>query len=84
MKRIKFLTFLLTLALFVSAGQLFAQDPPLPPDDPSLGGDHKPVGDLPAGQSGGGAPIGSGTAVLLLTAVGYGIRKVHLAKSSKK
>jgi len=82
MKRIKFLSFLLALALFFSAGQLFSQEPPpLPPDDPSLGGDHKPVGDLPAGQS--AAPIGSGTAILLMTALGYGIRKVVISRKKE-
>ncbi len=43
----------------------FSQGPPNPPGDPSVGG----------GPIGGSAPLGGGTEMLLILAVGYGLKK---------
>lgn len=59
---------LLLLAMIILASlQLSAQGPPPPPDDPSSGGEIV----------GGGAPIGSGIAILLSLGAAYGGRKVY-------
>jgi hypothetical protein len=60
------LIYSILLVLFLICFQAgFAQGPPNPPGDPSLGG----------GPIGGSAPLGGGTEMLLLLAVGYGLKK---------
>jgi len=55
---------------------LQAQDPPPPPNDPSMNGTNGPVG-------GGSAPIGSGLGILLGLGLVYGATKV-IRKNSEK
>ena len=55
---------------------LQAQDPPPPPNDPSMNGTNGPV-------DGGGAPIGSGLGILLGLGLVYGATKV-IRKNSEK
>lgn len=50
---------------------LLAQDPP-PPPNPTGGNTGNPLG--------GGAPVGSGLAILLALGAGYGIRKIYKMK----
>jgi hypothetical protein len=65
----KIFLILLTLTLAFSSNHLLADGgPPPPPGDPS-------TGDGPVG--GGGAPIGSGIAILLTLGAAYGGRKVY-------
>ena len=59
----------ITAILMISGFSLLAQAPPPPPNDPSNGGTGGPVG--------GGAPIGSGIAILLALGAGYGAKKVY-------
>lgn len=54
--------------LMIGVMTLLSQDPPPPPDNPSNGGN---------GPVGGGAPIGSGIAILLALGAGYGAKKVY-------
>ena len=63
--KIKFITFLLLRLFLISFKIGFSQGPPNPPGDPSLGG----------GPIGGSAALGGGTEMLLLLAVGYGLKK---------
>ena len=53
-----------------------AQDPPPPPNDPSMNGTNGAVG-------GGSAPIGSGLGILLGLGLAYGATKV-IRKNSEK
>ena len=53
-----------------------AQDPPPPPNDPSMNGTNGVVG-------GGSAPIGSGLGILLGLGLAYGATKV-ISKNSEK
>lgn len=69
----KILTF--TAILIISGFTLFAQAPPTPPSSANEGGDG-PVG-------GGGAPIGSGIAILLALGAGYGSKKIYNIKKQK-
>jgi len=69
MKRIIKITFI-AAAIAISAG-LYAQTPP-PPNNEN--GAPTPENNTPVG---GGAPIGSGLAVLLLASAAYGSRKVY-------
>ncbi|MDA3943816.1 MAG: hypothetical protein PF694_09805 [Bacteroidetes bacterium] len=66
---------ILILAIIIFAStQLIAQGPPPPPGDPSAGGEIV----------GGGAPIGSGIALLLGLGAAYGGRKVYQYWKSQK
>jgi len=63
----KILTFSILLVFFSLATCIVvAQDPPPPPAQHGDGGNTPP---------GGGAPVGSGTVVLSLIALGYGTKK---------
>ncbi len=71
-KIIKFsLALLFTFGSFV----LLAQGPPPPPGDP-----HGGNNDIP----GGGAPVGSGLAIILTLGAAYGVRKVYLHFKEEK
>jgi hypothetical protein len=78
MNFLKIKTWIAALVFFFVSTVSFAQappeGPPTPPDDPSIGGNHLPVGMTPA-TSGGGAPIGPGAGMLLLMGAGYGAMK---------
>jgi len=67
---------LLTVFIAISSFALLAQAPPPPPTDANEGG-QGPVG-------GGGAPIGSGIALLISLAAGYGAKKVFTGMNSDK
>lgn len=71
MKKIKniFLPVIFTIILITSVSPILASDPPEPP-----GQGHGTGGDLPPG---GGAPIGSGTIILLALGAAYGGKKVY-------
>lgn len=62
---IKTLTLALLIIFFTATS--FAQEPPPPPGDPSSGNTNPPVG--------GGAPVGSGLAILVALGLGYGFKK---------
>ena len=65
-------------AVFIFAiGALSAQTPPPPNGN---GGDPTSSGNTPVG---GGAPIGSGVAILLVLGAGYGGKKVYDYKKRK-
>ncbi|MBG0781446.1 MAG: hypothetical protein H0S84_04185 [Bacteroidales bacterium] len=64
----------LITTLTIASTALLAQGPPEPPSDPTGEG---PVG-------GGGAPIGSGIAILLTLGAAYGGRKVYQYWQSQK
>jgi hypothetical protein len=68
------LKLLLFSILLIAGQQLLAQGPPNPPEDPSTGG--APVG--------GTAPIGGGTELLILMALGYGTKKSYKLKMKKR
>jgi hypothetical protein len=72
MKKI-LISILFIVSISISSNQLLAQGPPDPPDDPT--------GDGPVG---GGAPIGSGIAILLTLGAAYGGRKVYQYWKSQK
>jgi hypothetical protein len=64
---------LLTFGVILSTG-IFAQptpQPPAPPENKGTNGNQPPPGNTPIG-----GPIEPGTGILLLLAVGYGLRKV--------
>ncbi|MFZ4706680.1 MAG: hypothetical protein ACOYMF_11810 [Bacteroidales bacterium] len=71
MKRTKmtFFTIALLLAFFVMTNTSHADGPPPPPP----GGLHGGGGNAPPG---GGAPIGEGTLLLMIMAVGYSIKQI--------
>lgn len=64
------------LSIIFSVGVL-AQSPPLPPTDPTSGGNQNP-GNAPTG-----APLDPGTGITLLLAAGYGLFKVNQLKRRK-
>lgn len=67
---------IIILFAFLTIGSLsLLAQPKLPPNDPSNGGNHGPVG-----GSGGNAPIGSGIALLLGLGAAYGGKKVWSAR----
>ena len=69
----------LIISLFVGWNfMVLAQGPPPPPD-----GAHGQSGNQPAGQ-GGGAPIGSGIAILLSLGAAWGGKKVYQAYKNKE
>ena len=69
---------ILIIAAFLIAPLLmFAQDPPHPGGDPTVGG--TPVGGAPAG-----APIGNGTFILLTLAAAYAGRKVYVMRAEEE
>ncbi len=85
MNILKFKTWIAALSFVLVSTISFAQAPPeappTPPADPSIGGNHLPVGMTPA-TTGGGAPIGPGAGMLLLMGAGYGA--VKFVRKKKK
>lgn len=65
----RFFRFLMTAFLWAGVSIVFAQEPPPPP-----GGGHGQSGNQ---TPGGSAPLGSGIALLLTLAAGYGAKKVY-------
>ncbi len=72
-KTILLLAFLITLSI-----TLMAQAPPAPPSTGNSGGTNGFVG----GPTGSGAPVGSGTLLLLSLASLYGGKKVYNMRKS--
>ena len=82
MKKISklFKAIFLTCLLSVAGSNLFAQGPTAPPADPSF-----PNGGTPTNAPvGGGAPTGSGVALLISLAVAYGAISLYLVKRKKE
>jgi hypothetical protein len=73
MKKVKISLILLVFGLLFSIG-VMAQGPPLPPSDPTAGGNQRPNGG-PLG-----APIDGGTSIFLILAAGYGLKKIMEAR----
>jgi len=71
MKKLKniFFPILITVLLATSVSPVLASEPPEPP-----GQGHGTGGDLPPG---GGAPIGSGTFILIALGAAYGGKKIY-------
>lgn len=74
---------IILIAAFLTLGvvTLLAQGPPDPSSDASESGTYGPVGN---GGSGGGAPIGSGTLLLIGLAGLYGSKKVLSIRKTKE
>ena len=71
-KYLKFIPLFITVILISITLNVYADGPPHPPPQ---GGDKPPVG--------GGAPIGSGLAILLVLGSGYGVKKFYDYKKKK-
>lgn len=67
--------FLLTGMFVIASAAVFSQEPPPPP-----GGGHGQSGNQ---TPGGAAPIGSGVALLVALATGYGAKKVYDFRQKK-
>lgn len=72
MKRNYLIPALLVCLMMLFSQALSAQNPPPPPEDPAGGGNNLPVG--------GGAPVGSGLAILVAMGLGYGFKKYQDVK----
>jgi hypothetical protein len=74
MKKRMILIFVMMGILFINVN-LIAQDPPPPPPE-----GHGQTGNQPPG---GGAPIGSGLAIMLALGAAYGGKKLHNTRTNK-
>jgi hypothetical protein len=76
MKKVKISLLLALFGLLFSLG-VMAQGPPLPPSDPTAGGNQAPGASGPIG-----APIDGGTSVFLLLAAAYGFKNIRNLKKA--